>query len=523
VVIEQACEIAIFDFVHPADFPFRHLVVIHYHWRAGGVRRIVEISLPAILQASCSQIQKTTLLSGTPIPESHWMDLPEVSFCCEPAMDYYSAQALDAAPIAKKIQATLHRVIPLDEARQTLLWFHNPALARNMILNREVLDFVRSSGASLIMHHHDFWCDGRWARWPEMEVCGFGTLQQVANATLESPAGVGHVTINIPDFQILRESMGERVHHLPNPVSKTERQTEGRREEVREWVQSEIGAESPIWVFPTRFLRRKNILEAVLLTRWLCPEAVFVTTSGAASRDEEPYAAAIKEAARCGGWRVWFGLLDKPETPDVAELLQVSDVALLTSIQEGFGMGFVEAAAASTPLIARSLPHVMPDLNALGFHFPNLYDEIWIDASLIDVLAEKKRVQQIQSESQSNLPDILQQHFNPADLDFSQAVPFSRLTIQGQLEVLSHEPALSWAKCQNRNPILQKIKSYSLQPTKWPTQQVQSADQYARNFLEIAGSLRYGKTSGNAEKTQRNLIDRALNPDAFYPILSQAL
>ena len=522
-MIEQACEIAIFDFVHPADFPYRHLVVIHYHWRPGGVRRIVEISLPTILEASCSQIQKTTLLSGTRIPESHWLDLPQVSFCCEPAIDYFSAQTMDPGAIAEKIQATLHRVIPLDEARQTLLWFHNPALARNMILNREVLDFVRISGASLIMHHHDFWCDGRWARWPEMESCGFGTLQQVADETLESPAGVCHVTINIPDFQILRQSMGERVHHLPNPVTKAEWQAGGRLEEVRQWVCTEIGAESPIWVFPTRFLRRKNILEAVLLTRWLSPDAVFVTTSGVASRDEESYAALIKEAARHGGWRVCFGLLDKPMAPDVAELLHVCDVALLTSIQEGFGMGFVEAAAAGTPLIARSLPHVMPDLNAMGFEFPHLYDEIWIEPSLIDVATEKTRVQGIQRYSRRNLPDILQQHFNPADWDFSQAVPFSRLTIQGQLEVLSHEPALSWAKCQKRNPHLHKIKSYSLQPTKWPVQQVQSADQYARKFLEIAGSLISGKTCGDAEKSQRHLIDRSLNPNAFYPLLSQTL
>lgn len=519
----QACEVAIFDFVQPVDFPFRHLVVIHYHWRPGGVRRIVEISLPAILEASRFQIQKTTLLSGTPIGPTHWLDMPEVSFCCEPAMDYFSAQKMDPSHMAEKIQAALHRVIPLDAARETLIWFHNPALARNMILNREILDFVQKSGVSLIMHHHDFWTDGRWARWPEMESYGFGTLQEVAEHTLESPAGVGHVTINIPDFQILKPSMGVRVHHLPNPVTKPERHSEARLEEVRQWVRSETGTESPIWVFPTRFLRRKNILEAVLLTRWLCPEAVFVTTSGAASRDEESYAATIKETARRGGWSVCFGLLDKPEAPDVSELLQVCDVALLASIQEGFGMGFVEAAAAGTPLIARSLPHVMPDLSAMGFHFPHLYDEIWIEVSLIDVVAEKRRIQRIQSESRRNLPGVLQPYFNPVDLDFSHSVPFSRLTIQGQVEVLSHDPVLSWAKSQNRNPILHEIKTSSLQPTKWPTHQVQSTDKYARKFLEIAGSLKCESASGYAKKTQSNLIDRALNPDTFYPILSQIL
>lgn len=523
MVIEQACEIAILDFVQPTGFPFRHLVVIHYHWRPGGVRRIVEISLPAILQAGRCQIQKTTLLSGTHDPTSAWLNIPEASFCCEPAMDYFSAQNRDLAEMAKKIQATLQRVVPLDTAKETLIWFHNPALARNMILNREILAFVRMSGASLIMHHHDFWCDGRWARWPEMEACGLGTLEEVAADTLESPEGVSHVTINIPDFKILRQSMGERVHHLPNPVSAPVRHAEARLKEVRDWVRSEIGAESPIWVFPTRFLRRKNILEAVLLTRWLCPEAFFVTTSGAASPDEEPYAGLIKEAARREGWRVCFGLLDKPGGPNVAELLQVCDVALLTSIQEGFGMGFVEAAAAGTPLIARSLLHVMPDLNALGFEFPHLYDEIWIEPSIIDAAAEKKRVHRIQSESRRNLPPLLQQHFNPSDLDFSKAVPFSRLTLQGQFEVLSHDPIDSWRICQQRNPILDQIKSSSLHPTKWPNRTLQSTEQYAGQFLEIARLLKCGSTCGNAEKTQRRLIDRALNPDAFYPILFQAL
>ena len=67
------------------DFPFTHLVVIHYHWRPGGVRRVIELTLPAIFEAAQPHLEKITLISGTSACEK----IPEcrVKYVSEPAFD----------------------------------------------------------------------------------------------------------------------------------------------------------------------------------------------------------------------------------------------------------------------------------------------------------------------------------------------------------------------------------------------------------------------------------------------------
>ena len=104
-----------------------------------------------------------------------------------------------------------------------------------------------------------------------------------------------------------------------------------------------------MWLLPCRLLRRKNIAEALLLTRWLRPEAWLVTTGGVSSAEEQAYADGLAAAAQTHGWRLRLGILhgDESQKPSVPELLAASEAVLLTSLQEGFGLPYLEAAAAS--------------------------------------------------------------------------------------------------------------------------------------------------------------------------------
>jgi glycosyltransferase involved in cell wall biosynthesis len=499
-------------------------VVIHYHWRPGGVRRVIELTLPAIFQSAQPYLEKITLISGTSACEK----IPEcpVEYVSEPAFDYFAIQSDDTDTIARRIRLVLTKSIPQEEAHKTLIWFHNPALARNIILNREVMDFAETSGASLIMHHHDFWCAGRWARWPEMKQCGVDGLDRAASATLANQSRSTHVAINLPDFQTLDGALNGRIFHLPNPVVRDRLSKEKRLKDVRRWLSDQLQSDDPIWVFPTRFLRRKNLLEAVLLTRWLSPNAVFVTSSSDASPDEKSYASVLEEAAQKGRWKVCFGLLDKPGAPSVAELLQVAEVALLTSIQEGFGMGFIEAAAAGTPLIARALPDVMPDLAAMGFHFPYLYEDVFIDPSLIDIPDEIERQRLARVNVEARLPAVLKAQFSPKDLDFTKPVPFSRLSQRGQLHILNHPAEEAWSLCRTLNPSLANIEKSlgRLVPTKWPSRPPQTALRFAREFLKIARSAanQPETDSVNVVKAQAALIKHAFESERFYPLQAES-
>src|SRR5258706_9845437 len=147
---------------------------------------------------------------------------------------------------------------------------------------------------------------------------------------------------------------------LPLPFGRGEGRGEGSRHVVYPTVPSV--RDSPVWILPCRMLRRKNVAEALLLTRWLRPEALLVTTGGASSADEQSYFDQIASAARRHGWPLRLGILQGDEThkPTVAELLAASEAVLLTSIQEGFGLPYLEAAAAGGPRPAPAPPNTAP-------------------------------------------------------------------------------------------------------------------------------------------------------------------
>jgi len=161
-----------------------------------------------------------------------------------------------------------------------------------------------------------------------------------------------------------------------------------------------------VWLLPCRLLRRKNIAEALLLTRWLRPEAWLVTTGGVSSAEEQAYADALAAAAQTHGWRLRLGILhgDESQKPSVSELLAASEAVLLTSLQEGFGLSYVETAALRRPLVARALPNIAPDLAKFGFRFPQSYREIQVDPALFDWSRERERQSRSFSEWKSLMP-----------------------------------------------------------------------------------------------------------------------
>ena len=72
------------------------LCVLHYHFRPGGVRRVIEMGLPALARAA--GIARVVLAAGE-APPADWRELMEralhpcaVEWCVEPAFGYWSAE-----------------------------------------------------------------------------------------------------------------------------------------------------------------------------------------------------------------------------------------------------------------------------------------------------------------------------------------------------------------------------------------------------------------------------------------------
>ena len=485
------------------------LFIVHSHYRPGGVRRVIELAAPEVAAAIRPRATEIILMGGE-APDRAWLKLfrercagVRVTCAIEPALGYVSEQRAGGPTIARRIRAHLNRCFAGASRDDSLIWVHNPGLGRNLIVAAELKRVAVECGLPTIFHHHDWWFDNRWARWPELQRTGFRTLAAVAETILPTFPLVRHAGINQADVRVLHRHLGNRAGWVPNPAAREAAPTSVRVRRAREWLRDQVGDDGPVWLVPCRLLRRKNLAEALLLTRWLRPEGWLVTTGAMSSSDERGYAAALGRTARQHGWRLRLGVLASAESakPSVAELLAASETILLTSLQEGFGLPSLEAAAAHRPLIARTLPAIAPDLERFGFRFPQSYDDLQIDVRLFDLDRERRRQIQRWRDWRSNLPKPCQSLAGkPALLandDVPRAVPFSRLTLVAQLEVLAHPAEFSWKLCAPLNPYLvswrKRAAAGTLLASQWPRGAAQwlGGEAYGRHIARLlSGSPR---------------------------------
>lgn len=513
------------------------IVIVHYHLRPGGIRRVIETALPHLLRAAPTPVSEVVLATGG-MPDETWHRLIEkmiapvrLRVVPEPAFGYFSEQTGSPSALRKRIANSLDRLLAGDA--NSLVWAHNLGIGRNLLLARELTRYCAERKLPLAAHHHDWWFDNRWKRWPEMRRCGFTRFDQVAATILDDSPNTRHFLINRFDARPIERYFRSRAAWLPNLTERPTVPTRTRRNEVRAWLNSKLGGSAPVWLLPCRLLRRKNVAEALLLTRWLRPEAWLVTTGAVSSEDERAYAERLTAAARQHRWRLRLGVLtgDESRKPSVPELLAACECALLTSIQEGFGLPYLEAAATGRPLIARALPNVAPDLAKFGFQFPQIYDEILVRTTLLDWPAEVKRQRNLFRAWRNGLPPASRRLAQPPEFLKSPrtvaSVPFSRLTLTAQLEVLARPIAHSWELCAPLNPFLGDWKLRAakgkLHHTAWPDTAAQwlSGEAYARRFWKtmLARASRKRLPTPAGIFAEHDLMRAKLDRNNFFALL----
>ena len=514
------------------------LVIVHHHFRPGGVRRVIDLGA-AHLVAHWPQRIGTVILATGEAPDPAWLRafrrrLPgmRVKVLTEPAFGYASELRWDARTLEARVGEGLDNLLHELGWCEALVWAHNLGLGRNLYLSRELAFTCHAAGIPLVAHHHDWWFENRWHHFAALNEPGFRRLPAVGRAVLTDSPHICQVAINAADAAVLERHFPGRAGWLPNPVERSRPPTIARLDATREWLRELLGEAAPVWLLPCRLLRRKNIAEALLLTRWLRPNAWLVTTGGASSAEEQPYAEALATTAAAGGWRLRLGILQGDETgkPSIPELLAASETILLTSLHEGFGLPYLEAAAARRPLIARQLPQVAPDLRRFGFRFPQAYRELLVEPALFDWPAERQRQIHEFAAWKRLMPDSASRWVGkPALLAAGPEpcpVPFSRLTLTAQLEVLAQPVALSWERCAPLNPFLavwrQRAQAGELKITPWPASATRwlGGAAYARRFLDLVPSGWSDRSRHPAgEAAQQALLRRKLKGENLYPLL----
>lgn len=437
-----------------------HLVVAHYHLRPGGVRRVMETALPEIVVLG--GFSEVTLATGE-APDPEWLDRLKASLQGVPLrlrlhreLSYWSELGGEERMCGERLVRLCVDILSVPGEGCSVLWAHNLALGRNAPLAEAWARAALATGAVFLSQHHDFFFDNRWARWPEIVECGYGNLRSAAEAMISVGGRTVHLAINRADHALLSAGFGQRAIWLPNPIAGFRGSGDGAA--AHSWLARRSGREAPFWLLPCRMHRRKNIAEAVLLTRWLRPGMRVVTTGAVTSADEQNYGERLAREALRGGWPVDFSVLaGTARAPRVEDLFAGAEVVMLTSMQEGFGLPVLEAAAACRPLVARFLPNVTPDFLSLGLRMPVVYEDLEVPLDLFGAGDEKERQGRLWEAWRAGLPPEAREKVEePALLSDAPrgVVPFSRLTVTGQLDVLSRSAADVHAGLDEANPVL---------------------------------------------------------------------
>ncbi|HEY5792695.1 MAG TPA: hypothetical protein VIS74_05310 [Chthoniobacterales bacterium] len=453
------------------DFP-RTLVVLHYHLRPAGVRRVIETALPAIIRAARPHLRRVVVLTGEASPDG-WEERLREACGLEP--EFRVGKSLNYHPrfVSSPVrQQRLARLIGPD----ALVWAHNLSVGRNFGLLADLPAACEQAGARLLLHHHDWWFDNRWER---VEKRDFARL---ARLTFPRGSNILHATLTRRECHPLARFLP--TLWLPNPV------------------QMAPAASRPDggWFMPCRVLRRKNILEALLLKSWIAPQSPLRVMGLASSPVEADYHARIAALGQ-----VEFGAGFKPDGP-----------LAVTSLLEGFGLPFLETAAAGRPFIGRYLANASPDLRRAGCSLPLLYREIRMSRDWFDFAAETARQRSLWKQWRSALPAAARRLALPPRFS-GKGASFSRLTLTAQLEVISSRPA--WESAAKGNPVLEKAVESGELPAASLTEGARdffSAETYAQRFWKGVGARRISPSRDGAFAA---MLQQKMAADNLYPLL----
>ncbi len=221
------------------------------------------------------------------------------------------------------------------------------------------------------------------------------------------------ITPNSFDKERLIAKGLKKVHVLPNSIIESDLySSEENALRLRKKFE-DAGIVRPgekIISYPVRVLRRKNIEEAILITKLINNFGgnyrLVVTLPHEDAYQEEIEALAQEHNVQCSiGKAHRFLDYDKTEKFTTADLFSISDLVISTSIGEGFGFAFIEPWVAGIPLIGRNIPETTKDFEEAGIDLSPLYDNYVLHNSKIpeermqkvkNFLSNEKELQKLQ-------------------------------------------------------------------------------------------------------------------------------
>ena len=347
--------------------PTMRVAIVHYHLDPGGVTRVIATASQALTAAS---IQHVILAGGCGVTPQAVLGAsrPEaLPIHTIPALGYLTTPGVTTA--AQLTASLLTTATAALGAAPDLWHFHNHSLGKNCLIP-DVIARLAAAGERLVLQIHDLAEQGRPANYPLIADC--------ENLYPFSPR-IHYAFLNTRDLSLFTAAglPAENSSILPTPVA----------------IPSLIpppAAGPPILFAPIRGIRRKNLGELVFLAA-LAPAGARIAISRA---PRNPAALPVHDTwqkfANSQRLPIAFDVVDRfaPAVSAASSFdswLAHATHLVTTSVSEGFGLPFLEAAALGKPLIGRNLPHLTAAHARHGIRTGHLYDRLLVPADWIDL------------------------------------------------------------------------------------------------------------------------------------------
>ena len=367
-----------------------NIAIFHHHLNRGGVTSVIKNQIAAFVESlPCGANLRIALFHGgrsSGVPQEFGTSfaskpIPQIQI---PNLEY---DTLRNAPdnegrLGQQIEAELSQLSFTPE--ETVLHFHNHSLGKNRELV-PALHALASSGYRILLQIHDMAEDFRAENFAIIsKELGSQGLDVAHSYPLASQ--IRYSVINRRDKNILiRAGIAEdSIHYLPNSLSTTKRHLDSHQAKVEFATRNQCDVETPLYLYPVRGIRRKNLGEAILLTA-ISPDPIRLGLTLCPNNDIEK-----------SSYQGWKRLVQQLRLPVIFELghqdgvslednIAAADKILTTSVAEGFGLVFLESFANDKWLVGRDIPEITADFKEVGIQLNGLYSELKIPIELINL------------------------------------------------------------------------------------------------------------------------------------------
>ena len=339
------------------------LAVFHYHFVPGGITTVIRLSLISLLK-NLPAIDKIALISGRDDNAENLLSAiksavpPSADITVEtvPELDYLSSNSIQSQAIKSSINKTL------EKYKGYIYWIHNYHIGKNPLFTKTVTDFaLKESDEKFFFHIHDFPECSRYSN--------YKYLREFVEEPYPSGKNIKYAVLNSRDYKYMEKAGVDKysLFLLPNPVlqgkNKTCKITENEKKRIKKALYAktkgvfDFDPEKPVFLYPVRAIRRKNILEAALTALISSKGTNLIQTLPGISDQETEYSDYISGFYKKGYIKgLWgTGLRNSPAEADFQQLIGITDLVISSSVMEGFGYIFTDTVTWGKPILSRFL------------------------------------------------------------------------------------------------------------------------------------------------------------------------